>query len=81
MIANVDEQNYSALLVAVRPGVIHDETECERLTEEVNRLVTKGIKANALSPAEEKLLALLTCLIEDYEQQHEPINDVVPIAA
>lgn len=81
MIANADEQTYGALLAAVRPGIITDEAELERLTEEVNRLVTKGIKANRLSPAEEKLLALLTRLIEDYEQQHEPLTEAVPVAA
>ncbi len=81
MIANADEQTYGALLASVRPGIITDEAELERLTEEVNRLVTKGIKANQLSPEEEKLLALLTRLIEDYEQQHEPLTEAVPVAA
>jgi hypothetical protein len=61
--------------------VITNDAELERLTEEVNRLVTKGIKENRLSPEEEKLLALLTRLIEDYEQRHEPMSDVVPEAA
>ena len=75
MIANVDEHKYGALLAAARPAVISNDAELERLTEEVNCLVTKGIKANGLSPEEDKLLALLTRLIEDYEQQHEPLND------
>ena len=43
MIANVDEQNYSALLAAVRPGIITNEAELERLTEVVIQLVSKGI--------------------------------------
>lgn len=75
MIANVDEQKYGALLAATLPGVISDDVELERLTEEVNRLVTKGIKENRLSPEEEKLLALLTRLIEDYEQRQELLHN------
>ena len=75
MIANVDEHKYGALLAAARPAVISNDAELERLTEEVNCLVTKGIKEDGLSPEEDKLLALLTRLIEDYEQPHEPLND------
>ena len=75
MIANVDEYKYGALLAAARPAVITDDKELERMTEEVNRLITKGVKADGLDPEEERLLALLTRLIEDYEQRHEPIND------
>ena len=71
MIANVDEYKYGALLAAARPAVIDDDMELERLTEELNRLMTKGIKEDGLAPEEEKLLALLTRLIEDYEQRHE----------
>ena len=71
MIVNVDDYKYAALLGATRPGVITNEAELERLTEEVNRLVTRGIKTEHLSPEEEKLLALLVRLIEDYEQRQE----------
>lgn len=78
MIANVDEYKYAALLAAARPAVISDDAELERLTEEVNRLMTRGIKEDGLGPEEEKLLALLTHLIEDYEQRHEPLDDVAP---
>jgi hypothetical protein len=81
MIGTVDNEKYGALLAAIRPAVITDEVELERLTEEVNRLVTRGIKETCLCPEEEKLLALLTRLIEDYEQQIEPINEAVSEAA
>jgi hypothetical protein len=73
MIANVDEFKYGALLAATRPAVIDDDAELERLTEELNGLVTKGIKQAGLSPEEDKLLALLTRLIEDYEQEHHSL--------
>lgn len=80
MIANAEDR-YATLLAAARPSVITDDAELERLTEEVNRLVTKGIKENQLEPEEEKLLALLTRLIEDYEQQYEPLDEAVSEAA
>lgn len=71
MIAKLDETKYGTLLAATLPGVITDDSELERLTEEANRLVSKGIKEERLSPEEEKLLALLTQLIEDYEKRFQ----------
>jgi len=68
MIASVDDIKYANLLAETRPGIITNDAELERLTAEVNRLVTKGIKEGQLSPEEEKLLKLLTRLIEDYEE-------------
>ena len=81
MIVNVDDYKYAALLGATRPGVITDDAELDRLTGKVNRLVTKGIKAEHLSPEEEKLLALLVRLIEDYEQKQEMLADATLEAA
>lgn len=78
MIASVDEYKYGALLAAARPAVITDNKELERLTEELNRLMTKGIKEDGLAPEEERLLALLTRLIEDCEQRYDAINDAAP---
>jgi hypothetical protein len=81
MIANVDDNEYARLLAATRPGVISDDAELERLTDVVNRLVTKGIKQDRLSAEEEKLLALITHLIEEYEQQYEMRENVTTEAA
>ncbi len=81
MIVTVDNYKYAALPGAARPGVITDEAEAERLIEEVNRLVTKGIKESRLSPEEEKLLALLVRLVEDYEQEQELLAERMPEAA
>ena len=81
MIVNVDDYKYAALLGATRPGVITNDAELDRLTEKVNLLVTKGIKAEHLSPEEEKLLALLVRLIEDYEQKQEMLAETVLEAA
>lgn len=77
MTANVNNKIYGQLLMQVLPSVITDEQELDRLTEEANRLVSKGIK-QSLSPEESRLLQLLTQLIEDYEDEHYPIEDAPP---
>lgn len=78
MTAKVNEQKYGMLLVQTLPSVITSEAELERLTNEVDRLITKGIEQNKLSPEEEKLLDLLAVLIEEYEDEHYPVPDVPP---
>ena len=79
MTANVDKTKYGLLLMETLPSVISSEEELERLTEEVNRLMTKGIKQNELSPEEERLLELLAVLIETYEDEHYPMPELSPI--
>lgn len=78
MTANVDRTKYGLLLMETLPSVISNEKELERLTEEVNRLLTKGIRANGLSPEEERLLELLSVLIESYEDEHYPMPEAAP---
>ena len=62
-------------------ATINNAAELDRLTEKVNLLVTKGIKAECLSLEEEKLLALLAHLIEDYEQKQEMLAEAALEAA
>ncbi len=78
MTANLDKTKYGLLLMETLPSVISSEAELERLTEEVNRLMTKGIKQGELSPEEENLLELLSILIETYEDEHYPIPNAPP---
>jgi HTH-type transcriptional regulator / antitoxin HigA len=78
MTVNVNNKIYGSLLMQVLPAVITNEEELDRMTEEVNRLMTKGIKQNGLSPEEERLLDLLTKLIEDYEDEHYPFEESSP---
>jgi HTH-type transcriptional regulator / antitoxin HigA len=78
MTANVNEQKYGKLLMQILPSVITSKAELERLTEEVDHLMTKGIKEGELNPEEEKLLELLAVLIEQYEDRHFPMPDVQP---
>ncbi|KAF0244524.1 MAG: putative transcription regulator containing HTH domain [bacterium] len=70
----LDPNKYGQLLATVLPTAIESEQENERLLEEVKRLLKKS---DNLSIEEEKLLNLLTELIESYEAKAYPI----PIAA
>ena len=78
MTANVDGTKYGLLLMQTLPSVISSEAELERLTAEVDRLMTKGIKQGKLSPEEDRLLELLSILIENYEDEHYPFPEAAP---
>lgn len=79
MTANVDKTEYGRLLIRTLPFVISNDEELEQMTEEVNRLMSKGIRNDDnLSPEEDALLELLVVLIETYEDEHYPIPDVSP---
>ena len=78
MTANVDEKKYGLLLMEVLPSAISSEEELDRMTEQVDHLMTKGIKEDGLSPEEEKLLDLLSVLIENYEDEHYPFPELSP---
>lgn len=78
MTANVDKTKYGLLLMETLPAVVSSEQELERLTDEIDRLMSKGIRENGLSPEEEELLELLSTLVENYEDEHYPIEDASP---
>lgn len=73
MTTNYNPRLYADLLVEVLPGVISSEAENERALAVVGRLMKKG--ETALSPEENRLLDLLTRLIEDYEEKTYPMGD------
>jgi antitoxin component HigA of HigAB toxin-antitoxin module len=60
----IDAELYGRLLAVVQPGLIETPEEHERLIAVAERLIEKGAE---LPAEEEKLLALLTLLIEAYE--------------
>jgi HTH-type transcriptional regulator / antitoxin HigA len=78
MTANVNDKKYANLLASVLPSVITNDKELERLTQEIDRLITKDIKQGSLSPEEDKLLELLSLLVEEYEDKHYPIPEASP---
>ena len=56
--------------------MIESEAENERMLTEIEKLLDKG--EDNLTPEENKLLALMVRLVEDYEQEHYPIKDAAP---
>ncbi len=70
-----DRNKYGALLMETIPQVIENETELLRAEDIVTRLLRKG---ENLSPEEDKLLDLVSDLIESYEDEHYPIPLLQP---
>ena len=68
-------EKYGALLMSALPQVIESEVELDRAEEIINRLLSKG---ENLSPEEEKLLDLVSDLLEKYEDEHYPFPEVAP---
>jgi HTH-type transcriptional regulator / antitoxin HigA len=71
-----DLRKYSRLVSKVAPIVIETKKEFERADTETGRLLKKGY--NNLSVEERRLLALLSRLIEDYEDRIFPVLDSPP---
>src|SRR5258705_3124923 len=72
----IDPTRYRRLLSQTMPVVIESEKENERMLAIVEKLMEKG---ENLSPEEEKLLKLLTRLIEDFEHQYYHVRDAEPL--
>jgi HTH-type transcriptional regulator/antitoxin HigA len=70
-----DEKKYGVLLMATLPQVIENKRELERMEKVIDQLLLKGEKN---SPEEEKLLILISNLVEDYEDEYFPIPDIPP---
>jgi HTH-type transcriptional regulator / antitoxin HigA len=79
MTVNVSNKLYGQLLMQVLPSAIQNDEELERLTNEVDKLMSKGIKDDDLSPEETRLLDTLAILIESYEDEHYPIEPADPL--
>ena len=67
--------DYGALLSEVKPEVIHEEGQNGTFVARLEELTSKQV----VSPAEEKLIELLTVLIENFEAQHYPVQDSGPL--
>jgi HTH-type transcriptional regulator / antitoxin HigA len=68
-------EKYGALLKVVLPQVIENEDELLRVEGIINGLLKKG---NSLSPEEDRLLDLLSNLVEEYEEEYYAIPDSSP---
>jgi len=68
--------NYAALLSETRPEVIRDEKQNQTYIRRLQELTSK----KSVTRAEEKLIALLALLIEDFEAKYCPVADAAPVA-
>lgn len=75
MSKNFSSEKYAALLTTTLPKVIENEDELKRIEGLIDELLKKG---DNLSPEEEKLLELLSFLVEEYEDEHYPFPEVPP---
>ncbi len=67
--------DYGALLSETRPEVITGERQNQVFVAKLEQLTSKPES----TPAEKKLIELLTVLIEDFEQKHYPVPDAGPL--
>lgn len=65
---------YGELLLEALPAVIQNETEYKRLVKAMNKLAVKP----RLSSEEDRLLDLLTTLVEAYDQKNYAIRQATP---
>ena len=70
----IDRQKYGKLLARTLPAVIETETENEHFLTEIEKLIDKDQR----SAEEDKLLDLMTTLVEDFEEKNYPIPDAPP---
>lgn len=63
-----DQRKYGRLLARAAPAVIRNEAECRRVEDEITKLLRKG---DNLTSEEERLLDLLSALVERYEDETE----------
>jgi HTH-type transcriptional regulator/antitoxin HigA len=67
--------DYGSLLSETKPEVIHDEAQNDMFVARLEELTSKQV----VTPAEEKLIELLTVLIENFEAQHYPVQGSGPL--
>jgi HTH-type transcriptional regulator/antitoxin HigA len=72
--SDLHEKTYERLPGSTLPHVTHTDEECERLTNELERLDER----EHLSPEESELAELLTVLIDEYEGRRYPIQKASP---
>ena len=66
---------YGHLLSETQPEVIQGEAENQKYIEKLEQLTGQA----KVTPAEEKLIALLTVLIEEFENKHYPVPESGPL--
>ncbi len=67
--------DYGDLLHEIKPEVIHGEEVNQHYIETLEHLTSQP----SVSQAEEKLIDLLTVLVEEFENKHYPVPDAGPL--
>lgn len=70
-----NKQKYAKLLADAAPSVIRTEVEYDHAIAQIEVLLKKGARVSA---EEERLLDLLSTLVEKYEEEHHPIDPSAP---
>jgi HTH-type transcriptional regulator / antitoxin HigA len=80
----LNSKKYATLLAEYLPRVIRTEAENERALKLFEPLFDKAValemEGKTLSPEESAIFDLLTKLIEDFEEDAYPVNEVTPRA-
>ncbi len=75
-VRRIDPVRYKRLLSQTMPVIIETEEENERMLRVIEKLMDKG---EGLSLEEEKVLKLLTRLVEDFEERYYRPRDASPL--
>lgn len=67
--------SYAELLSETQPEVIHSEEQNQRYIHMLEKLTSR----ETVTPAEEKLIALLLVLIEEFEDKNYPVPEAKPV--
>jgi len=66
---------YGELLSEIKPEVVGSDEQNQAYIEKLEDLTAK----KTVSPAEQKLIALLTVLVEEYEAKQHPVPEAGPL--
>jgi HTH-type transcriptional regulator/antitoxin HigA len=72
---NAPATSYAELLSETQPEVIRSEEQNQQYIQMLDELTSRKI----VTPAEEKLIALLLVLIEEFEDKNYPVPDAKPV--
>ena len=66
---------YADLLSEMQPEVVRSEEQNQKYIQWLEELTSQKV----VSPAQDKLIALLTLLVEEYENKHYPLPEAGPL--
>ncbi len=73
---NAAATDYAMLLSQIKPEVVSGDEQHQQYIKQLEKLAGQA----EVTPAEEKLIHLLTVLVEDYEARNFPVPEAPPVA-